>query len=137
METASDLAREVTDIIDALVMIVRATADPALAAHRWAVILDAASPFDATYALASAAVSSEPTIRRTAAEALIWEFPVVGAHLILDHLGCDPDATIRFAAARAAQARRRSVGDTLLHRLCADPVSLVADAAAFALATRW
>jgi hypothetical protein len=133
---ASTYVLEHETMSDTLSAITRDTPDPALAAHLWAVLLDTSSPFDATIALVDAAFSDEVTVRRATAEALIWDFPVLGADVILEHLSHDPSAVVRFAVARAVHARRRSLGDTLLIRLAVDPDDRVAAAASFALATR-
>src|SRR5687768_7491765 len=105
---ASTHVLESQTIGDTLAAITRETADPALAAHRWAVLLDTSSPFDATIALVEAALSGEVAVRRATAEALIWDFPVLGAEVILEHLAADSSSVVRFAVARAVHARRRS-----------------------------
>ncbi|HEU0033512.1 MAG TPA: hypothetical protein VFQ53_22930 [Kofleriaceae bacterium] len=124
------------DVVDDLVEIVRATDDPVLAAHRVAIVLDQCSAFDATQAASSCALSDDPKVRRALAEALVWVFPLLGAGSILELLASDPLPEVRFAVARAAHARRLSIGDHVLQRLMTDPDSLVSGAAAFALATR-
>ena len=53
---------------------------------------------------------------------------------MIDHLARDEDASVRFAATRAAHARRASGGDDgTLARLTADPDPTVAHAAILAL----
>lgn len=104
-------------MVDTLVAIARETHDAALAAQRWWEALVGKSPFDATHALALAALSPDAAVRHVAAEALVSDVHVVGANLILDHLAGDQSALVRASVVRAARARRPSLDGSLLARL--------------------
>jgi CheY-like chemotaxis protein len=79
--------------------------DPAEAVAAVASRLEQMNPFDATELAANGALSPDPGVRHMLAEALVTPFPLVGADVVIDHLGRDPDPDVRAAAARAATAR--------------------------------
>lgn len=101
--------------------------------HALAITLQKMAPLDATRTLATAAVDPIAEVRRAAAEALTWSFPVVGDALVLDHLARDPDPAVRLAAARAAHARRATGGLEVLDRLSRDADPSVREAAILGL----
>jgi hypothetical protein len=91
-------------------------------------------PLDATRTAATAALSDRSEVRCALGEALTWVFPLVGAGLVIDHLSRDGEPGVRFAAARAAHARRAAGGDDgVLARLSHDPDPTVAQVAILAL----
>jgi len=79
------------------------------------------APLDATHLASTWALSEAPVRRGAIAHALEWVFPLLGDDLVLDHLSRDPDPAIRRAVARAAWARRPTVGTAIVDRLSADP----------------
>lgn len=119
-----------------LLSIATDVADPALAGHRLAVVLDQIDPFEATRIAALGAISESPSVRRALAEALVWDFPLVGADMVLEHLASDRVGSVRAAVARAAHTRRAALDDSILLRLSVDSDPAVADTAAFAIGCR-
>lgn len=111
--------------LDADIPIDREHVDPCDAAmmlgRQLAHALSEQAPLEATH-LASTWALSEDRLRRGAiAHALEWVFPLLGDDLVLDHLSRDPDPVIRRAVARAAWARRPTVGTSISDRLASDP----------------
>jgi hypothetical protein len=79
-------------------------------------------PIVATHLAASWALSADPVRRLAVANAMEWQFPLVGDDIVIDHLSRDADPQIRAAAARAAWSRRAAGGDAnVLARLVEDP----------------
>lgn len=79
-------------------------------------------PIVATHLASSWALSSDPVRRLAVANAMEWQFALVGDDIVIDHLARDDDPQIRAAAARAAWARRTAGGDPgVLARLVEDP----------------
>jgi hypothetical protein len=78
------------------------------------------SPLEATHLAATWALSDDPLRRGAIANALEWVYPLLGDDLVLDHLSRDADPAIRRAVARAAWARRPTVGTALVDRLAMD-----------------
>src|SRR5262245_48552268 len=70
------------------------TAALALGRHL-ALALAELRPIEATQLAASWALSRDALRRRAVAEALEWEFALVGDSVMIDHLSRDGDATIR------------------------------------------
>ena len=110
--------------LDADIPIDREHVDPCDAAmmlgRQLAQALAEQPPLEATH-LASTWALSEDSLRRGAiAHALEWVFPLLGDDLVLDHLSRDPDPAIRRAVARAAWARRPTVGPAIVDRLTSD-----------------
>lgn len=123
------------DIVDETVELMASADTPEQAAHVLAIALELMTPMDATRAAATIALQPAAATRRALAEALGWVFPLVGDDVVLEHLAGDADPDVGFAVARAAHARRPSLGDELLGRLVADPDPRVAHTARFALHT--
>jgi len=113
-----------------------ASTDTVTSGYLFALTLEELSPMAALHLAATAALSDSEDTRASVAEALSWIFPLVGDDVVLDHLASDPSVRVRFAVARAAHARRCTLGDALLHRLLVDPAPRVAGTAAFALMPR-
>jgi len=125
-----------SDEVPAQAIAMAATApDPVAAAHLLSILLDQMRPFDATRTAALAALSTDGRVRHAVAEALSWDFALVGDDVVLDHLAGDEAAEVRFAVARAAHVRRW-IGDGVLRGLLGDPDPRVAATARFALAGR-
>ena len=79
-------------------------------------------PIVATHLASSWALSTDPVRRLAVANAMEWQFPLVGDDLVIDHLSRDADPQVRLAAARAAWSRRTAGGDPgVLARLLEDP----------------
>jgi len=79
-------------------------------------------PIVATHLASSWALSTDPVRRLAVANAMEWQFPLVGDDVVIDHLSRDDDPQIRAAAARAAWSRRTAGGDPgVLARLLEDP----------------
>ena len=79
-------------------------------------------PIVATNLASTWALSEDPVRRLAVANAMEWQFPLVGDDLVIDHLSRDADPQVRLAAARAAWSRRASGGDPgVLARLAIDP----------------
>ena len=79
-------------------------------------------PLVATNLASSWALSDDPVRRLAVANAMEWQFNLVGDDIVIDHLSRDADPEIRMAAGRAAWARRLVGGDPgVLARLAVDP----------------
>lgn len=79
-------------------------------------------PILATQLASTWALSDDPVRRLAVANAMEWQFKLVGDDMVIDHLSHDEDPQIRIAAARAAWARRTTGGDPgVLTRLAIDP----------------
>lgn len=131
---AAASAAEVEASLDARDRDVAVTLDAAAGGHGLAILLERMPPLDATRTAATAALSPRVEDRRAIGDALTWFFPLVGDSVVIDHLSRDPVPEVRFAAARAAHARRTTGGDDgVLARLVDDPDPAVRDAAILAL----
>jgi hypothetical protein len=79
-------------------------------------------PIAATQLASTWALSDDPVRRLAVANAMEWQFRLVGDDIVIDHLSRDTDPQIRMAAARAAWSRRAAGGDPgVLERLVNDP----------------
>ena len=79
-------------------------------------------PIVATQLVSTWALSDDPVRRLAVANAMEWQFRLVGDDIVIDHLSRDEDPQIRMAAARAAWARRTYGGVAgVLSRLANDP----------------
>lgn len=108
--------------------------DGAASGQALAQLLGRMHPLDATRTAATAAMSPRPELRVALGEALTWHFRLIGDSVVIDHLSQDREPGVRFAAARAAHARRTSGGDAgVLDRLSHDPDPGVREAAILAL----
>jgi len=124
----------VEDVVDAALDLAGDPSDPIAGGHALAVLMEHMHPLDAMRTAATAALSTRPEVRCALGEALTWVFPLAGDSVVIDHLASDPEVAVRFAAARAAHARRASGGDDgVLDRLQSDPDPTVAQAAILAL----
>jgi HEAT repeat protein len=122
------------DELDQALALAARPVEPGTDRHAFAYLLEHLDGFDALRTAATAALSSRVEVRRAVAEALIRVFPLVGDDVLVDHLSRDEDVQVRFAAVRAAHARRASGGDhDVLERLQDDPNPFVARAATLAL----
>jgi hypothetical protein len=93
----------------------------ALLGRNLAIALERMEPLEATNIASTWALSPDPLRRIGVARALEWQFPIVGADVVVDHLSRDPDPQIRVACARAAWIRRGTGGDPgVLDRLAHD-----------------
>ncbi len=125
---------EPDDVEAALRLISPDDPDAVASGHALAVLLGRMHPLDATRTAATAAMSPRPELRVALGEALTWHFRLVGDDVVIDHLSQDLDPGVRFAAARAAHARRTGGGDAgVLDRLTHDPDPAVREAAILAL----
>jgi hypothetical protein len=83
--------------------------------------LENQSPIAATHLASTWALSEDPLRRLAIANALEWDFRLVGDDIVLDHLSRDADPAVRGAVARAAWMRRARGADVgILARLAAD-----------------
>jgi hypothetical protein len=136
-DSAADSDDVVEDVVDAALDLAGEPDDPVAGGHALAVLLQHMHPLDAMRTAATAAMSSRAEVRCALGEALTWVFPLVGDSVVIDHLSQDAEVAVRFAAARAAFARRAGGGDDgTLARLSADPDPTVANAAILALGGR-
>lgn len=91
-----------------------------------ALALEKLRPLAATQLASTWSLSDDPVRRLAVANALEWQFRLVGDAVVIEHLASDPDPEIRAAAARAAWARRATGGDAgVLVRLAEDPDPIV------------
>ena len=133
-DAEADTDDVVLDVVDAAIDFAGDPPDPVAGGHALAVVLEHMHPLDAIRTAATAALSDRPEIRCALGESLTWVFPLVGASLVIAPLTRDPEAPVRFAAARAALARRTAGGDDgVLARLSHDPDPTVAGVAILAL----
>jgi len=124
----------VEDVVDAALDLAGNPGDPIAGGHALAVLMEHMHPLDAMRTAAAAALSPRIEVRCAVGEALTWVFPLVGDSVVIDHLAHDPEVAVRYAAARAAHARRGHGGDDgVLARLTDDPDPTVAQAAILAL----
>jgi hypothetical protein len=137
LDSTADSDDVIEDVVDAALDLAGEPGDPVAGGHALAVLLEHMHPLDAMRTAATAAMSSRAEVRCALGEALTWVFPLVGDSVVIDHLSHDPEGAVRFAAARAAFARRAGGGDDgTLTRLTADPDPRVANAAILALGGR-
>lgn len=133
-DSEADSDDVVLDVVDAAIDFAGDPPDPVAGGHALAVVLEHMHPLDAARTAATAALSDRPEIRCALGESLTWVFPLVGASIVIDHLSRDAEPGVRFAAARAAHARRAAGGDDgVLARLSHDPDPTVAEVAILAL----
>lgn len=91
-----------------------------------ALALEKLRPLSATQLVSTWSLSDDPVRRLAIANALEWQFRLVGDAVAIDHLARDADPEIRAAAARAAWARRATGGDVgVIARLADDPDPIV------------
>jgi hypothetical protein len=116
---------DTTAALDANIPIDREHVDPrdaaAMLGRQLAHTLSEQAPLEATHLASTWALSEDPVRRGAIASALEWVYPLVGDDLVLDHLSRDTDPTIRRAVARAAWARRPTLGTAIADRLASDP----------------
>lgn len=105
-DAEADTDEVVLDVVDAALELAGDPPDPRAGGHALAIVLEHLAPLDATRTAATAALSSRPEVRCALGEALSWQFSLVGAGLVVEHLAKDPVPAVRVAAARAAHARR-------------------------------
>jgi hypothetical protein len=116
---------DATAELDADIPIDREHVDPcdaaAMLGRQLAHTLSEQSALEATHLAATWALSEDPVRRGAIAHALEFVYPLLGDDLVLDHLSRDPDPVIRRAVARAAWARRPTVGTAVADQLAVDP----------------